>query len=68
MAAVPNLSTLIRLIAHSELRIVSLIPSATEIVAALGLMDFLVGQSLSCDRPTSVKDLYLTLCLAISNL
>ncbi len=28
--------------AHSDLRIVSLIPSATEIVAALGLMEFLV--------------------------
>jgi iron complex transport system substrate-binding protein len=43
--------------ADSELRIVSLIPSATEIVAALGLVDFLVGRSHECDYPTRVKDL-----------
>jgi len=36
------------------LRIVSLIPSATEIVAALGLGEFLVGRSHECDYPASV--------------
>lgn len=38
-------------------RIVSLIPSATEIVAALGYGDFLVGRSHECDFPSSVKAL-----------
>ena len=39
------------------LRIVSLIPSATEIVAALGYADCLVGRSHECDFPASVKAL-----------
>lgn len=34
-----------------HLRIVSLIPSATEIVAALGLTDAIVGRSHECDYP-----------------
>ena len=38
-------------------RIVSLIPSATEIVAALGFEDQLVGRSHECDFPPSVRDL-----------
>lgn len=38
-------------------RIVSLLPSATEIVCALGLEDQLVGISHSCDYPASVLDL-----------
>jgi iron complex transport system substrate-binding protein len=38
-------------------RIVSLIASATEIVAALGQLDNLVGRSHECDYPESVKDL-----------
>ncbi|MBW4659951.1 MAG: cobalamin-binding protein [Drouetiella hepatica Uher 2000/2452] len=38
-------------------RIVSLIPSATEIVAALGLADCLVGRSHECDYPPSVVSL-----------
>jgi iron complex transport system substrate-binding protein len=42
---------------HSQLRIVSLIPSATEIVAALGLGDRLVGRSHECDYPDAVKHL-----------
>jgi iron complex transport system substrate-binding protein len=41
----------------AELRIVSLIPSATEIVAALGLVDALVGRSHECDYPAEVKSL-----------
>lgn len=41
----------------SDLRIVSLIPSATEIVAALGLVDHLVGRSHECDYPAQVNAL-----------
>lgn len=40
-----------------QLRIVSLIASATEIVCALGLRDRLVGRSHECDYPKSVVDL-----------
>ncbi|MEL6224485.1 MAG: cobalamin-binding protein [Cyanobacteria bacterium J06627_8] len=40
-----------------QLRLVSLIPSATEIVAALGLADFLVGRSHECDCPPLVTSL-----------
>lgn len=39
------------------MRIVSLLPGATEIVAALGLEDRLVGVSHVCDHPASVRDL-----------
>ena len=43
---------------HSRnLRIVSLLPSATEIVAGLGLTDALVGRSHECDYPTTIKHL-----------
>jgi len=38
-------------------RIVSLIPSATEIIAALGLTEQLVGITHSCDWPPEVTDL-----------
>ena len=38
------------------MRIVSLLPSATEIVCALGLEDRLVGISHSCDYPLSITD------------
>lgn len=38
-------------------RIVSLIPSATEIVCALGFESDLVGRSHECDYPPSVRDL-----------
>jgi len=41
----------------TELRIISLIPSSTEIVCALGLREFLVGRSHSCDFPDDVVDL-----------
>lgn len=40
-----------------ELRIVSLIPSGTEMVAALGLGDRLVGRSHECDFPAGVARL-----------
>lgn len=39
------------------MRIVSLLPSATEIVCALGYADQLVGRSHECDHPASVSDL-----------
>ncbi len=39
------------------MRIVSLLPSATEIICALGLRDRLVGISHSCDYPTDVAGL-----------
>lgn len=38
-------------------RIVSLLPAATEIVAALGLVDRLVGRSHECDEPEVVRAL-----------
>jgi iron complex transport system substrate-binding protein len=38
-------------------RIVTLLPSATEIVVALGLKDQLVGVSHSCDYPSFVREL-----------
>ncbi len=41
----------------SGLRIVSLLPSATEIVAALGLADNLVGRSHQCDFPAGISAL-----------
>jgi iron complex transport system substrate-binding protein len=40
-----------------EPRIISLLPSATEIVAALGLTAWLVGRSHECDYPPSVRSL-----------
>jgi len=42
---------------RNSLRIVSLIPSATEIVAALGYADALVGRSHECDYPATVLSL-----------
>ena len=39
------------------MRIVSLLPSSTEIVCALGLEDKLVGRSHECDYPPGVEDL-----------
>ena len=39
-----------------QLRIVSLIPSATEILAALELTDAIVGRSHECDYPPEIKE------------
>ncbi len=39
------------------MRVVSVLPSATEIVCALGHRDELVGRSAECDYPASVRDL-----------
>lgn len=41
----------------ANLKIVSLLPSATEIIDCLGLTHALVGRSHECDYPPSVKDL-----------
>jgi iron complex transport system substrate-binding protein len=38
-------------------RIISLIPSATEIVASLGLAQYLVGRSHECDYPPAIQSL-----------
>jgi len=38
-------------------RVVSLLPSATEIVAELGCLEMLVGRSEECDWPAAVRDL-----------
>ncbi|GAB4440170.1 MAG: cobalamin-binding protein [Cyanobacteria bacterium J069] len=40
----------------SSPRIVSLLPSATEILAALGLMPWVVGRSHECDYPSEIGD------------
>jgi iron complex transport system substrate-binding protein len=40
----------------APLRLVSLLPSATEIIACLGLTDRLVGISHECDYPPEIKD------------
>ena len=39
----------------STMRVVSLLPSATEIVYALGLGDDLVGVSFECDEPAAAR-------------
>jgi iron complex transport system substrate-binding protein len=39
------------------MRVVSLLPSSTEIVCALGMIDALVGRSHECDYPEAVKTL-----------
>ena len=39
------------------MKIVSLLPSATEIVCALGFQDQLVGRSHECDYPVGVEKL-----------
>ncbi|MEX1244112.1 MAG: cobalamin-binding protein [Thermoanaerobaculia bacterium] len=41
----------------TPLRILSLLPSATEVVCALGLRDALVGRSHECDYPPGVEEL-----------
>lgn len=40
-----------------SIKIVSLIPSGTEILAALGLTDAIVGRSHECDFPSDIKNL-----------
>ncbi|MBN3898132.1 MAG: cobalamin-binding protein [Nostoc sp. NOS(2021)] len=40
----------------SNLRIVSLIPGGTEILAALGLVDAIVGRSHECDYPPEIQN------------
>ena len=42
---------------RGRVRVVSLLPAATEIVAALGMLDHLVGVSHECDFPPAVHDL-----------
>jgi iron complex transport system substrate-binding protein len=40
----------------TAMRIVSLLPAATEIVGTLGLLDDLVGVTFECDEPRGVRD------------
>jgi iron complex transport system substrate-binding protein len=42
---------------NNDIRIVSLIPSATEIIAKLGLFDAIVGRSHECDYPPEILNL-----------
>lgn len=42
---------------RQDLRIISLIPSATEIIDCLGGLDYLVGRSHECDYPAAVQAL-----------
>ena len=44
------------------MRICSLLPSATEIVAELGLVGSLVGISEACDWPPEVRGLRVVTC------
>lgn len=39
------------------MRIVSLLPSATEVICELGFEDLIIGRSHECDQPESIKDL-----------
>ncbi|MBL8671278.1 MAG: ABC transporter substrate-binding protein, partial [Alphaproteobacteria bacterium] len=48
------------------MRIVSLLPSATEIVASLGMADCLVGRSHECDYPAGVERLPVLTAAKIS--
>ena len=41
----------------NQLRIISLIPSATEIIAFLGLTNAIVGRSHECDYPPEIQNL-----------
>lgn len=41
----------------ANLKIISLLPSATEIIDCLGLTNYLVGRSHECDYPPTVKNL-----------
>jgi iron complex transport system substrate-binding protein len=41
---------------NNNIKIVSLVPSATEIVASLGLANAIVGRSHECDYPPEIKD------------
>ena len=43
---------------NNQTKIVTLIPSATEIVAFLGKQDSIVGCSHECDYPKNIKDLF----------
>ncbi len=52
-----QLISLVIMTNNNALRIVSLLPSATETVAALGLTDSLVGRSHECDYPPQVQSL-----------
>jgi len=52
-----NISRVLTILLREEIvRIVSLLPSATEIVCALGLKDELVGVSHNCDWPPDIQE------------
>jgi iron complex transport system substrate-binding protein len=52
-----GLCTFAEILHMADLKIISLLPAATEIVCALGLEEQLIGRSHECDFPESVKAL-----------
>src|SRR5205823_14605403 len=57
----------VRRLQSAEVRICSLLPSATEIVAGLGLADRLVGVSAECDWPPEVRGLPVVAAVRIAS-
>lgn len=51
----------------SDLRIISLLPAATEIVCALGMQQKLVGRSHECDYPEEIKSLPVCSSATVGN-
>ncbi len=51
----PDPTTTLTRVYSSRVRVVSLLPSATEIVYALGLADSLVGVTFECDEPPAAR-------------
>ena len=59
MALLPLQEDLNHQIKNKKMKIVSLVPSASEIICDLGLEENLVGVSHECNYPTSLRKLIL---------